>query len=348
MASPEIQLGARKVGEDHVPLVVAEIGINHGGDLESAFRIVESAKRAGAEAVKHQTHVLDDEMSNEAREIKPGNSPEPIYTIMERCSLSFDEEVALKERVEELGMLFLSTPFSRKAVDRLVAMNVTAFKIGSGECNNYPLVDYVASMGKPIILSTGMSELDEVRGSVSIIEQYAVPYALLHCTNVYPTPPEIVRLEAIRELRETFSNAVVGYSDHTENNYACYGAVALGASIVERHFTDSKDRDGPDIVCSMSPQDLRDLIKASTYLRSERGGKKGLVEEERVTKRFANASVVAVRDIYKGEVFTEDNIWVMRPGTGDYAAAEYWGLLGKTSSEHIKANWQIKRSQVVE
>ncbi len=343
---PEFVIGHRRVGYDHLPLVVAEIGINHGGSLAVAREMVDAAAAAGAEIIKHQTHVVEDEMSEEARGVIPGNASESIFDIMERCALDETDELALKEYVESRGMLFISTPFSRAAARRLAAWDVPAFKIGSGEANNLPLVREIASYGKPVILSTGMNDLDSVAPTVKILRGAGVPFALLHCTNLYPTPPELVRLEAMRDLAEAFPDAVVGLSDHTVDNLACMGAVALGASILERHFTDHKGREGPDIVCSMDKSELFQLRHAAGILFRERGGRKDHRTEEQVTRDFAFASVVAVRDMDAGETFSEENLWVRRPGTGDYSAADYQGLLGRTAARRVAARAQLARGDV--
>lgn len=232
-----MNIAGRKVGKDYLPLVIVEIGINHEGSLKTAFEMVDAAQRVGAEVIKHQTHVVEDEMSKEAKKIIPGNTDVSIYDVMARCALSEDDEVKLKEYVESKGMIFISTPFSRAAADRLEKMGVVAYKVGSGEMNNYPLLDLIASFGKPMIVSTGMNGIESVRKAVDILEKRGVQYALLHTTNIYPTPPELVRLGAMQELQRVFPNAVIGLSDHTMNNNACLAAVALGASVLERHFT---------------------------------------------------------------------------------------------------------------
>ena len=324
---PEFEIAGRKVGYSHDPLVIAEIGINHEGSIETAIEMVDSAINAGAEIIKHQTHIIEDEMSKEAKDVIPGNAAESIYEIMERCALNEDEEFYLKEYIEKKGAIFISTPFSRAAADRLHKFNVQAYKIGSGECNNYPLVSYVASFGKPMIISTGMNNIDSIKKTVEIIENNNVSYALLHCTNVYPTPDRLVRLGAMNELSKEFPNAVIGLSDHTIDNIACLGAVANGASILERHFTDRMDRPGPDIVCSMDPEELSSLIKSSKRMSEMRGGNKGIVDEEVVTSDFAYASVVAIKDIKKGDELSLDNIWVKRPGNGELNAEDFAGLL---------------------
>lgn len=334
----EFSIAGRKVGYSYDPLVIVEIGINHNGSLEVAKKMVDAAIAAGAEIIKHQTHIVSDEMASAARRVVPSHTKESIYEIMEKCALSESDEIDLKKYVEKKGALFISTPFSRAAADRLNRMNIPAYKIGSGECNNYPLIHHIAQFGKPIILSTGMNSIETIRPAVEIFRKFSIPYALLHCTNVYPTPPELVRLGAIGQLAETFPDAVVGLSDHTTSNYACLGAVALGASILERHFTDSMERKGPDIVCSMDPSALKELILGSRILKAERGGEKGVVDAELPTANFAYASIVTIQPLKTGDIFTEKNIWVKRPGTGDFKAKDYPNIIGKTASRDLEAD----------
>ncbi|WP_050183307.1 N-acetylneuraminate synthase [Domibacillus robiginosus] len=344
MNKPFIEIGKRKVGEEYPPLVIAEIGINHEGSLEVAKEMVDAAHSAGAEIIKHQTHVVEDEMSKEAKSVIPGNTDVSIYDVMERCALNEADEIALKEYVESKGMIYLSTPFSRAAAERLERMGVLAYKIGSGECNNYPLLEHIASFGKPMIVSTGMNDIESIRKTVDVLEKYNVPYSLLHCTNLYPTPASLVRLGGMQELQKEFPNAVIGLSDHTVNNNACLAAAALGASVLERHFTDSKDRKGPDIVCSMDPKELKELIEGSAEIAEMRGGKKEAAQEEKVTIDFAFATVVTTQDIKAGDILTKENIWVKRPGTGEIKAEHFNSLLGKkvnrdiSNDEHLEWN----------
>lgn len=335
MMSKFIDINGRKIGEDYVPFVIVEIGINHEGSLKTAFEMVDAAYEAGAEIIKHQTHVVEDEMSKEAKKVIPGNTDVSIYDVMARCALSEEDEIKLKDYVESKGMIFISTPFSRAAADRLEKMGVQAYKIGSGECNNYPLIEHIASFGKPMIVSTGMNDIESIRKTVEILEEYKVQYALLHCTNLYPTPANLVRLGGMSELQKEFPNAVIGLSDHTVNNNACLAAAALGASILERHFTDSMDRLGPDIVCSMDPKALNELINGSAEIQQMRGGKKEAAKEEQVTIDFAFATVVTIKALKKGDILTKDNIWAKRPGTGEIKAEYFNSLIGKTVNKDI-------------
>ena len=344
MNNQYIEIQGRKIGIDYPPFVIAEIGINHEGSLKVAKEMVDAAYRAGAECVKHQTHIVDDEMSGAAKKVIPGNADISIYEIMKRCALNEEDEIALKNYVESKGMIFISTPFSRAASERLERMNVAAYKIGSGECNNYPLLEHIASFNKPVILSTGMNTIKSVAKAVAIFEKANVPLALLHTTNLYPTPVHLVRFGAMQELSEAFPKNVFGLSDHTLTNHACLGAVALGASILERHFTDHKQRTGPDIVCSMDENDCKELIEGSNLIWQMRGGTKGPAKEEQVTIDFAFATVVTIKPIKKGETFTKENLWVKRPGTGDVLAEEFNNILGKKATKAIADDTHLSKT----
>ena len=335
-----IKIAGRSIGQAFPPLVIAEIGINHEGDIRKALQMVDDAHAAGCECVKFQSHVIEDEMI--PNEVIPGNANESIWDIMERCALSASEEHQLKQYVESKNMLFLSTPFSRAAADRLHEMDVDAYKVGSGECNNYPLIEHIAGFGKPIILSTGMNDIDSVRPAVEIFRSHSVPYALLHCTSMYPTPYEKVRLGAIAQLQTEFPDAIIGLSDHTLTNFTSMAAVALGASILERHFTSDKSWPGPDINISMNPTELAELVTGSRAIHLALGGTKEILTEEQPTIDFAYACVVAICDIPAGSTLSKDNIWVKRPGTGEILAAEFPRLLGKCSTRMIPKNTQLR------
>ena len=324
MHNPYIEISGRKIGKDFKPLVIAELGINHNGSLEEAYKIVDVAYSHGAEIIKHQTHIVEDEMSSEAKKVIPNHTKDSIYKIMEECALSEDDEQKLMEYIKEKNMIFISTPFSRKAANRLEKFDIPAYKIGSGECNNYPLIEHIATFGKPMIISTGMNSINSIKPTVDILRKNKIQYALLHCTNIYPTPNELVRLNCIKEL----------------------GAVALGASILERHFTDTKNREGPDISCSMDGPELVRLIDGSNKIFLSRGGNKAPLDDEKNTIDFAFASVVTIKDIAKGEILTKENIWVKRPGTGDFLAKDFPNLLGKKTIKEISKDILLKKSDI--
>lgn len=341
----EIEICGRRIGAKYRPLVIAEIGINHEGDMQKALRMVDDACAAGCECVKFQCHVIEDEMI--PNDVIPGNADESIWDIMDRCKLSETEDAQLKEYVESRGMIYLSTPFSRAAADRLEHMDVAAYKIGSGECNNYPLVEHIAGFDKPVILSTGMNDIASVGRAVEILREYGVPFAVLHCTSIYPTPYEKVRLGALAELQEAFEDAVIGLSDHSLGNYTCFGAVALGASILEKHFTSDKSWPGPDVSLSMDPDELRDLIEGANAIHAARGGSKDILPEEQPTIDFAYACVVSIEDIAAGQEFTRENTWVKRPGTGEIKAARYEEVLGRRAKVAIKAQSPISNANLI-
>tara|TARA_B110000003_G_scaffold266472_1_gene293512 strand:+ start:5757 stop:6800 length:1044 start_codon:yes stop_codon:yes gene_type:complete len=338
-----IKIGNRLIGSKYPPLIIVELGINHKGNFSLAKKIIDTAKRAGAEIIKHQTHIAEYEMSSEAKKIIPVHAKENIFEIIKNSSLSELEEKKLQNYVKSKKLIYLSTPFSREAADRLNKLNVPAFKIGSGECNNYPLIEHIAKFQKPIILSTGMNDIHSIKKSVKIIKKFRCPLAILHTTNLYPTPSKLIRLNALNDLRKNFPNIPIGLSDHTDENYTAFGALGMGASIIEKHYIDKKTRGGVDIPASIDFNQLKDLIKGSKEIFLAKPGKKKPVLEERSTAKFAFASVVSIKDIKKGEKLSKKNIWVKRPGTGDFKAKDYKSLIGKIVKKNISQNVQIKK-----
>ncbi len=341
-----MKIGHRPVGPDHPPLVIAEIGINHGGSLEVAKEMVRLAAGAGCEVIKHQTHFIEDEMTDEAKSIFPPNADVSIWHVMERCALSAEAEVALKEYTESLGLIYISTPFSRKAANFLEEIGVPAFKIGSGEADNLPLIRHIARKGKPVILSTGMQTIETIRASVAILDAAGIEYALLECTNLYPSPAEIVSLQGVTDLKAAFPRAVVGFSDHSIGPEMALASVALGACILERHYTDSRYRKGPDIINSMDPAELRFLIDRSREIWTAARNPKMRTAPEEDVYRFARGSVVADKDLPDGHVIAEADIWARRPGSGEIPAYDFDKVLGKRLTRAVTRNTQLKWSDL--
>lgn len=340
-----ISIAGRSVGPDAPPLVIAEVGINHEGNVSKALQMVDAAAAAGAEAIKFQCHITEKEMIPTG--MTPGAiSTEPLWEIIKRCELTEEEERHVQRYCKFKGIIFFSTPFSREAADRLDAMDVPAFKIGSGECNNYPLIDHVARLGKPMIVSTGMNDLSSIGKMVNIIRRHNTPFALLHCTSMYPTPYDKVRLGAIGELSHAFPGVPIGMSDHSLNIWTCLGAAALGASILEKHFTVSRSWPGPDIGISIEPPELADLITGSNAIWQARGGSKTILPEEQPVIEFAYATVVSIRAIRKGEPCSLENVWVKRPGVGPIKASELDEVLGKVAVRDIPADVHIQPSDI--
>ena len=342
-----MQIGHLMIGENHPPVIIAEIGINHNGKLQVAKEMVKAAVDAGADIIKHQTHFVDDEMTPEAKTVFPPNDPRSIWDIMDDCSLSEQDEVALKSYTELLGCVYISTPFSRKAADFLNQIGVPAFKIGSGEVSNIALVRHIASFGKPIIMSTGMHSIDTIRTSVQVLIDSGVEFALLECTNLYPSPASNVSLSGITELQKAFNKANIGFSDHSIGPYMALASIALGACIIERHFTDSRYRKGPDIICSMDPAELRLLKDRSHEIFTALHNKRGITAEEVEVYNFARSSIVADTDLPKNHKIVESDIWARRPGSGEIPGFEFDMVVGKTTRNPIRRNQQLKWTDII-
>ena len=332
----------REISSNNFPLIIAEIGINHGGSLDVAKNMVYEAAKSGAECVKHQTHFVEDEMTEEAKKIFPPNANASIWEVIQKCALNRDEEYALKQYAEELGLIYISTPFSRAAADFLEEIDIPAFKIGSGECNNIPLIRHITKFRKPIIISTGMQSLKSLEKTVSILNKEKIDYALLECTNLYPSPPEFVSLSGIAELKNKFPDTIIGFSDHSIGSHMALAAIALGASIIERHFTDTKYRKGPDISCSMDPSELRFLVEKSKEIYIASKNKKSRTKPEEDVYKFARSSIVADRDLKEGQIIKEQDIWARRPGNGEIPGYLFDEIIGKKLKNSIKFNQQLK------
>lgn len=335
----EITIGSRKIGANEPPFVIAEVGINHEGEFEKAIQMIDAAFEAGADCVKFQCHITEAEMI--PTDMKPGDiSDERLWDIIKRCELTEDEEKRIKQYCEKKGIIYLCTPFSREASDRLEKMEVPGFKIGSGECNNSPLLEHVAQKGRPIILSTGMNDLESIKKSVATIQKYDCPLMLMHCTSMYPTPYENVRLGGIKDLQEHF-DLPIGLSDHSLGIYTCLGGVALGANALEKHFTITREWPGPDVPISIEPYELAEMVKGAKAIFAASGGQKTILPEEQPVIAFAYASVVTIADIKAGDRFSKENIWVKRPGTGAILAEGFNEVLGKKALRDIKKDVQI-------
>ncbi|MAL65473.1 MAG: polyhydroxyalkanoate biosynthesis repressor PhaR [Candidatus Marinimicrobia bacterium] len=335
------------LSEKHTPVIIAELGINHNGSLDKAIYLAEKAIEAGAEVLKHQTHIPDEEMSEEAKEIIPLNANRSIYHVIKECALSEKDEFKLMKFIKAKKKIFISTPFSKEAADRLNRFGVPAFKIGSGECNNYDFVRYLTKFKKPIIMSTGMNDIKSIYKSVNIILKKKISLALLHCTNIYPTPDKLIRLNCITELKKAFPSCLVGLSDHSQSIYPCLASISLGARIIEKHFVVNKNKGrGPDFSSSMDFNELKQLIKGSKSIFNSLGKGKKIISDEKSTAKFAFASVVAKYQIEYGEKITEKNICLKRPGNGDFSVNDLKKILGKSAKRQILKNYQLKKKDL--
>lgn len=331
------------------PKIIAELGINHGGSFEVAQKMAELAVENGADIVKTQLHIPCAEMSPEASNLIPGHCNKSIFNIIDDCSLPIDQEFKLKEFIESLGAEYLSTPFSAEAAHILGnEFRVNAFKIGSGECNNPHVLNAVANYKKPVIISTGMNALASCQQTYSLMtHKYNLDIVLMHTTNLYPTPVDLVRLGGLYELQAIANLDSVGLSDHTTSNLACLGATALGAVLLERHFTDSSDREGPDIINSMTPLQLSELRRDSEQMYLMRGGTKEYeIPEEQGTRDFAFATIVSTKVINMGDTISNYNTAPKRPALGDFSARDYHQILGLKASKKIEAGVHLLREDL--
>jgi N-acetylneuraminate synthase len=342
MSGHSFQIGPYKLPPAAEPLVIAEAGINHNGDLGKARDLVTAAAEAGAHIVKFQTHLPDAEM------LKDGFSAdyigESFYDLLNRCVIDEDGHRQLSHLASEKGILFLSTPFSREAADLLERLGVLAFKTGSGELTNLPLLKHIALKGKPMIISTGMSTLEEIKRTVDALKPINSNFVLMHCTSTYPTPYEDVRLLGIRQLQE-LTGVPVGLSDHSRGIATAIGAVALGAVALEKHFTLDCNWPGPDQAGSIEPDELRRLVIESKQVWLSLHQRKEVLESERPVQAMARESVVTIAAVKAGEVFTLENLWVKRPGTG-ISASRLNELLGRCSTRDLPANHLLAPEEV--
>ena len=309
--------------EDRKILIIAEAGINHNGSLDMARQIIEAAAEAGADIVKFQTYTADAIVTQGTDKAKyqkgtTGDS-ESQYEMLKKLELNLDSHVKLMTYCDEKGVEFLSSPFDHNSIDMLAELKLKRFKVPSGEITNLPYLRHIGKYGKPTILSTGMSTLKEIEAALKVLETAGTPrdkITVLHCNTEYPTPMKDVNLNAMLTIRDTFS-IQVGYSDHTLGVEVPIAAVAIGAAVIEKHFTLDRNLPGPDHCSSLEPDELKAMVHAIRNIEKAFGDgiKRPSISEEK-NKPCVRKSIVAKRDIKKGEILTEENLAVKRPGIG--------------------------------
>jgi sialic acid synthase SpsE len=340
----EIKIGNRKIGDKYPVFVIAEAGINHNGSLLIAKKLVDIAKKAGADCIKFQTHITEEEMIK--TKILPGKiSKTPLWNIIKNCELSVNDEIKIKKYCKERKIIFLSTPFSIPAVDRLEKINILAYKIGSGELTNLPFLKHIAKTGKPVILSTGMSNMDEIKKSIKLFQKLEIQLAILQTTSEYPCDYQDINLKVIDNYKKKF-NIPVGISDHSLGIYTALGAIARGACIVEKHITLDKKMPGPDQKLSLEYNELSELVKGCKAVKLALGDSKKILKNELPVLHFARESIVTGESISKGDIFSEKNLITKRPNTGDIPAKKFYDIIGKKAKRDIQKNKQLKRSDI--
>ena len=342
----QLNIEKKGIGSQNPCFIIAEAGVNHNGDVALAKKLIDAAVEAGADAVKFQTFKAEKIVTSTAEKAdyqkNTTGAGESQYEMIKKLELSETDFQDLSNYAREAGIIFLSTPFDEESADLLDQIGVPAFKIPSGEITNFPLLKKIAQKSKPIILSTGMATLGEVEEALNYLKKHgAEEITLLHCTTSYPAPVKSVNLRAMETLRCAFQ-VPVGYSDHTEGITIPIAAAAMGACVIEKHFTLDRTLPGPDHRASLEPPELAAMVKAVRDVDLARGnGIKGPTEDEEAVKRVARRSIVAKCDIRMGDVLTEGNLAIKRPGIGiepRYLDSVVWK----------KARVPIRRDQVVQ
>ncbi|MBD5224020.1 MAG: N-acetylneuraminate synthase [Bacteroidales bacterium] len=304
-------------------LIIAEAGVNHNGSEELAFKMVDEASKAGADIIKFQTFTAKNLVNKKAHKAeyqqKNCGKQESQYEMLSKLELPYDTFVRLKDYCQQKGIIFISTPFDIEGIDFLRQLEMKYMKIPSGEITNLPYLRAVGSSGIPVIMSTGMCNIGDVEASLNILYSQGMSkedITLLHCNTEYPTPMQDVNLRVMATLRDAFG-VKVGYSDHTKGIEVPIAAVALGASVIEKHFTLDRSLPGPDHKASITPKELKEMVKSIRNIEIALGsGIKKISDSEQKNIAIARKSIVAKRPIKKGEIYTEDNLTVKRPGDG--------------------------------
>lgn len=339
-----IQIGPLTIGPGHPPVIVAEAGINWAnptsdrpagvGYMHKAFRLISAAAEAGAHIVKFQTHIVDAEMLRDGP--SAGYVGESFYDLISACQLSFFEHKTLQDHARQHGIIFMSTPFSREAADMLDEIGVPAFKTGSGELTNIPLLRHIARKDKPMIVSTGMSTPTDIMATMNIIRPINPDICLMNCASTYPSAYKEIRLLGIPYLQQRF-DCPVGQSDHSIGIATALAAVALGACVVEKHFTLGREWPGPDQQASILPDELKRLVVESRQIWEALGHREGILTNEIPVAAMAHHSVVTIAPVPAGAPFSLDTLWVKRPGTG-IPAAMLDNIMGKVATRDLSAN----------
>ena len=334
------------ITQNSKPYIIAEACINHGGNIKTAIKMIDEAKKAGVSAVKFQFHVLEDEMLKETPKSK--NFKESLFETLKKTNLNIKEHKYLKSYCEKNKIDYLCTPFSFKSADILEKdINLKVFKVGSGELTNTPLQLYIAKKQYPMIVSTGMSSLHEVTKTITLIKKINKNLAITQCTSSYPCNPKISDIGVIKTYIKKFK-IITGLSDHTDSIYTSIGAVALGARIIEKHFTLNKKQIGPDHKSSLEPDELKKLVNGCNEVFYARSEKKKIHKEEHEIIKWARESVVSTSEIRKDEILNEKNLSVKRPAPNknEIPARNFFEILGKKANKKIMKDKKVKWNQI--
>ncbi len=334
-----ITIGNRRIGTGQSCFIIAEACDNHMGVMQDAKEMCLRAKLAGADCIKFQHHLPDEEMLENVP--MSSNFEIPLYDFLKLHALTLDQHIELMRYCDEIGIIYLCTPFSLKAAYELNEIGVPAFKIGSGEMTDIPTIKKIAELGKPMIVSTGMSTFEEMSRTYAVLQESGIDFAFMNCLSEYPPKYSDVNLGVINEMKKEFPRAVVGHSDHTPDLYTCYAAVALGANIIEKHVILNKQTPGPDQSVSIDFDDLYHLCDGIRKIEDASGCEKKVNDNELAIREWAFRSLVAIEKITKGSVIQPSMVWSKRPGTGipSYKMDE---IIGRRAKNNIEKNTLIK------
>ena len=338
-----IRIGKLEISAKSLPLIIAECCDNHFGKIENAIKMVDLSKKAGVDIVKFQHHLPDEEMLKSVP--KSSNFSIPLYDFLKKYALSLEQHCQIQSYCKKKNIQYLCTPFSLKAALELNQIGVRAFKIGSGEMTDIPSLKEIAKLNLPMIISTGMSTIEEINETYLNVLKINKKLILMNCTSEYPPLYNDINLNFIPKMIDKFSKAWIGHSDHTSGLITSFGAISLGAKIIEKHVTLDKKHNGPDKDVSIDFNQLEQLVKDSKLLFQSLGDKKQVHKKEVQIRRWAFRSIVSICEIKKDQVITKKMIWSKRPGTG-IPAKKMSQVLGKKVKRNISVNQLIKWSDL--
>jgi N-acetylneuraminate synthase len=335
----EININGRKIGTGYPAFIIAEACDNHFGDLDRAKEMALRSKLAGVDAVKYQHHLPDAEMLPDIP--MSDNFEMPLYEFLRKYALTLDDHRELIRYCEQIGILYLCTPFSWEAAKELEQLGVSAYKIGSGEMTDLPTLDKIADFGKPMIISTGMSTWEEIDRTYNLLSSRNIPLVLNNCVSEYPPKYEDVNLGVIPKMIARYPKALIGHSDHTPDLFTCFAARTLGAVVFEKHVTISRLLPGPDRDVSIEFDELHELVDGIRKIEAASGADRKIHEREKQIREWAFRSLVARVDIKKGQKITAEMVWSKRPGTG-IPSHRMNEVIGRMAANDIKANALLK------
>ena len=333
-----MRIAGRRVGADAPVFIIAEACDNHMGSLDAAKEMCLQAKLAGCDCIKFQHHLPDEEMLPNVP--MSSNFDIPLYEFLKRYALTLDHHEELLKHCDEIGIMYLCTPFSLKAAYELDELGVPAFKIGSGEMDDIPTLRAIAKLEKPMIVSTGMATFEEIERTYAALSSSGISFALMNCLSEYPPRYEDVNLGVIVQMRDSFPNAIIGHSDHTPDLFTTFASVALGAKIIEKHVILDKRTPGPDQAVSIDFFEMRELVDGVRKVEAALGSQKKVHQAEQGIREWAHRSIVSLVDIPAGTIISQDMVWSKRPGTGipSYRMEE---VIGQVVTRDIRANTLI-------